>query len=172
MSGPRVQAPASRSGNVVRDSPLGLVPETLDSYLKLNASIWRDGPLSPADVELIRLRNARKVGCVFCKAVRYDIAKDAGLSEDKISQINDNYESSDLSQREKRIIEFCDYYLSEPTAASSDALAAFNAEFSEAELAHMSLALLLCNTFSRFAVSLGGMPEEGSLPLIPMAVPE
>ena len=75
MSGkPRVHSPDSDTGNLIRDSALGLVPETLQHYLDLTAAIWDKGPLSPAEIELARLRNASYVGCVMCQAVRYDIA--------------------------------------------------------------------------------------------------
>lgn len=172
MTAPRISAtPEKKTGNVVRDSALGLVPEVVEPYLKLNAAVWKDGPLNPAELEMIRLRNAREVGCVFCKAVRYDIATEAGLTEHKIEQIDEHFASSDLSKREKLILTFCDHYLRSPERIDATTANQLRAEFSEAELAHMSVALLLFNTFSRCAVAFGGMPEH-ELPLIPMTVPE
>ncbi|MDP4917573.1 MAG: hypothetical protein NWR12_07630, partial [Haliea sp.] len=67
----RVQAPARNTGNVIRDSALGVVPGTLEPYLALNAAVWDAGPLPAAEIELARLRNARHTGCVMCQAVRY-----------------------------------------------------------------------------------------------------
>lgn len=172
MTAPRITTtPASKTGNVVRDSALGLVPEVVEPYLKLNAAVWKEGPLNPAELEMIRLCNARDVGCVFCKAVRYDIATDSGLTEQKIEQIDENYALSDLSEREKLILMFCDCYLKSPERISEATEKQLREEFTEAELAHMSVALLLFNTFSRCAVAFGGMPEH-ELPLIPMSVPE
>lgn len=172
MTAPRITtSPANKTGNVVRDSALGLVPEVMEPYLKLNAAVWNDGPLNPAELEMIRLRNAREVGCVFCKAVRYDIATAAGLTEQKIEQIDEHYASSDLSEREKLILTFCDCYLASPARFSEALEKQLNEEFTAAELAHMSVALLLFNTFSRCAVAFGGMPEH-ELPLIAMSVPE
>ena len=65
---------------------------------------------------MARLRNARKVNCVFCKSVRYDIARDAGLSEDKVQMIEDGYNDSELSEREKLVLAFTDQYLNDPGA--------------------------------------------------------
>lgn len=113
-SNPRVTAPAQQTGNIIRDSSLGLVPETLEPYMAFNKSMWDQGPLAPNEIEMARLRNARKVNCVFCKAVRYDIAIEAGLSEDKVSQIEDDYQASDLSEREKLILAFTDQFLNDP----------------------------------------------------------
>ena len=104
MSKPRVSPPKQQTGNIVRDSSLGLVPQTLDPYLELNKSIWYEGPLSAADIEMVRLRNARKVNCVFCKAARYDVATEAGLDENTIDKIQDDFETSDLDDRQKALL--------------------------------------------------------------------
>jgi alkylhydroperoxidase family enzyme len=78
---PRATNTNKPTGNMIRDSALGLVPETLDYYMALNRTVWECGPLTPAEIEIARLRNARTVNCVFCKSVRYDIAKADGLTE-------------------------------------------------------------------------------------------
>lgn len=166
---PRVTAPASKTGSVIRDSALGLVPETLEPYVAMSLSLWNDGPLSAADLEIARLRNARKVNCVFCRSVRYDIAKADGLSEHKVEQIADDYQSSDLSMREKLIIEYTDQYLNDPAAISESLKARFCATFNEAERIHLSMAIVLFNCFSRCAVALGGMPDE--LPVMEISLP-
>ncbi len=49
-------------------------------------------------IEMLRLRNARTVNCVFCKAARYDVARQDGLTEDKVAQIDDDFASSALSE--------------------------------------------------------------------------
>ena len=169
-SQPRVSAPKKQTGNVIRDSALGLSPETLGPYVQFNHAIWHDGPLSAADVELARIRNARTVNCVFCKAVRYDIAIEAGLDEEKVAQIDDEFESSNLTEREKLIIKFTDYYLQDPTGMTSEFKRQMKDTFSAEEITHLSLAIMLCNCFSRCAVSLGGMPEE-ELPRMEISVP-
>ena len=82
----RVSAPKQQTGNIIRDSAMGLVPETVDEYAVLNKSLWTNDHIRPAIVEMVRLRNARTVNCVFCKSVRYDVAKADGLSEDKVAE--------------------------------------------------------------------------------------
>jgi alkylhydroperoxidase family enzyme len=170
VSKPRVTAPNTQTGNVVRDSALGLVKETVDPYLAFNQAIWHQGPLSAAEVEMARLRNARKVNCVFCKAVRYDIAIEAGLDETKVAQIDDDFANSDLSAREKLLLAYTDYYLNNPTGMTAEFKQQMTDTFSPEEIVHLSLAIVLCNCFSRCAVSLGGMPEQ-DLPRMEIAVP-
>lgn len=93
----RVKAPEVSTGNVVRDSPMGLVPETVDQIANLNGRVWEQG-VRPAVLEVMRLRNARTVNCVFCKSVRYDVAKKDGLTEDQVAQIQDGHQQSDLPE--------------------------------------------------------------------------
>ena len=170
MSGtPRAGTPANPTGHVIRDSSLGLVPETLPALLDLQAAIWHRSSVGPALLELLRLRNARTVNCVFCKSVRYDIARADGLTEAKIAQIDDDFATSDLSRREKLALAFADVYLRHPERFDPELVAALRAEFTAEDLAHMAIALATFHALSRCAVSLGGMPE--SLPVMEMAVP-
>ena len=165
----RVRAPDSSTGNVIRDSALGIVPQTLAHYLPLNAAIWDEGPLNPAEIEMARLRNAQRVGCVLCKAVRYDIAIEAGLDEDKVQLIGDQFENSALTPREKLIIAFTDQYLNNPCVPPPALRQQLQAEFTPQELLHLSLVVAYFNGFSRCAVALGGMPDE--MPRTEISVP-
>lgn len=158
------------TGNMIRDSALGLVPETLGFYMGLNRAIWECGPLSPAEIEIARLRNARKVNCVFCKSVRYDIAKADGLTEDRVAMIQDNFRDSALSEREKLVLAFTDQFLNDPGGLSEELKSELTAVFSSRELVHLSLALAHFNGFSRCAVSLGGMPAD--LPIMEISLPQ
>jgi alkylhydroperoxidase family enzyme len=167
---PRVSPPEVSTGNIVRDSALGLVPETLEPYMDLNREIWEGGPLSAAEIEMARLRNARKVNCVFCKSVRYDIARDAGLTEAKVQMIEDDYNDSELSEREKLVLAFTDQYLNDPAAITEDLKGRLSGEFTPDELVHLSMAVAHFNGFSRCAVSLGGMPDE--LPVMEISLPQ
>ena len=174
MSGKQrvTELPEEKTGHIIRDSALGLVPEVLEPYLRLNKALWTQGALSPADLEIARLRNARKVNCVFCKSVRYDVAKSAGLGEDRVSQIEDGYdESNTLSERDKLILAYTDQYLNDPANLSDALKEKLSASFSREELIHLSLGLVMVNAYSRAAVAFGGMPE-GELPLMEIPVPE
>ena len=39
----RIQAPERKTGDVIRDSALGLVPETIEAIANLNGHVWRSG---------------------------------------------------------------------------------------------------------------------------------
>lgn len=156
-SKPRVAAPVDRTGNVFRDSALGLVPETVEGIGRLSHAVWVDSGLPPSLLELLRLRNADHVGCVVCRNVRYDAARADGLDEDRIGGVRRG--TADLSARERAALAFADLYLTNPggltPALASDLVRLFSAR----ELAAMAIALVTFNATSRCAVAIGGMPD-------------
>jgi alkylhydroperoxidase family enzyme len=156
----RANAPATRTGNMIHDSPLGLVPETLAEIIALNRAVWHSSLVPPALLEMLRLRNARTVNCVYCKAVRYEVARSDGLTEERAALIDANYASSELSAREKLVIALADAYLGFPAGVSAELAARLRGEFSAAQIAAMLVALMTFNFTSRTAVSIGGMPED------------
>jgi alkylhydroperoxidase family enzyme len=165
---PRASAPPTRTGNVIRDSALGLVPETVAEIIALNGAVWQRSLVSPTLLEVIRLRNARTVNCVYCKAVRYAVARDDGLTEARAAMIDTHYAQSGLSTREKLAIALADAYLGFPAGITPQLAAQLSAEFSADQIASMFVALMTFNFTSRTAVSIGGMPED---PLPVMVVP-
>jgi alkylhydroperoxidase family enzyme len=167
-SKPHVTGSGAESGNVIRDSMMGLVPGTVDDIIALNGNVWRDSLVSPSLLEILRLRNARTVNCVFCKAVRYDVARADGLTEERAAMVADDYEASDLSEREKAALTLADGYLGFPAGIGADQAARVTAAFDDDAIASMLVALMTFNFTSRGAVSNGGMPED---PLPVMEVP-
>jgi alkylhydroperoxidase family enzyme len=168
-SAARVLPAGTQTGNAVRDSAMGRVPETLTQILRLNGRVWRESLVSPALLEILRLRNARTVDCVYCQSVRYDVARRDGLTEERAALVADGYESSALAPREKLAIALADGYLGFPAGVESRVARDLCKEFSAAEIASMLVALMTFHFTSRTAVSLGGMPE-GPLPVTEVSV--
>ena len=165
----RVQAPQGQTGDPIRDSALGLVPETVDPIARLNRHAWRSSPVRASLLEIVRLRNARTVNCQFCKSVRYDLARRDGLTENKVDQIRDGYEESLLSQEEKLALAFADAYLHDPKQIGGPLIARLRRHFTQSQIGHLAIALIAFNATSRCAVSIGGMPEQ--LPITEIAAP-
>lgn len=168
-SDPRISPAGTNSGNVIRDSMMGLVPETVEHIIALNGHIWRDGLASPSLLEIVRLRNARTVNCVFCKSVRYDEARADGLTEDKVRMIEDGYADSELNPREKAALSLADAYLGFPCGVAPSDVNSVRSRFTEGEIASLLLALVTFNMTSRAAVCNGGMPED-PLPITPVSL--
>lgn len=160
MAEARARPSGTHSGNPIRDSALGRVAETLESVVRLNHEVWRYSLVSPALLEILRLRNARTVNCVFCKSVRYEIARQDGLTEERAAMVDTGYRDSALRPQEKLAIALADAYLGYPAGITPELSAALHEAFSPAQLASMLLALMNFNFTSRTAVSIGGMPTE------------
>jgi len=169
MTQARVGTPGTNTGNTIRDSALGLASQTVDAIVALNNSVWRKNSVRMALLEMLRLRNARTVNCVFCKSVRYDVAKQDGLTEDKVARIDDDFQASDLTEIEKTALAFADVYLRTPEHFDPQLIAKLREFFTEEQICNMAVALTTFNATSRCAVSLGGMPE--SLPIMEMQLP-
>jgi len=165
----RAGVPKAVTGNVIRDSSMGLVPETLDNFMGLHDAVWKCGSIGPALIEVIRLRNARTVNCVFCRSVRYDVAKRDGLTEDRVVQIEDGYQDSSLSKKEKLALAFADVYLRDPHSFDPTLIKELRENFTAEQIAHMGLAVGTFNAASKCAVALAGMPE--SLPVTEIPLP-
>lgn len=169
MSAPRVGTPANKTGHIVRDSSLGLATQTVDALIDLNNAIWRRSSVRHALLEMLRLRNARTVNCVFCKSVRYDVARADGLDEDKVARITDGFADSDLSAIEKCVLAFADVYLQHPAQFPPALLGQLREFFTAEQIAHLAISIAGFNAMSKCAVSLGGMPE--SLPVMEIPLP-
>jgi alkylhydroperoxidase family enzyme len=169
MGKSRVGTPGTNTGNSIRDSGLGLASQMLDPVVALNDAVWRRNSVRAALLEVLRLRNARTVNCVFCRNVRYDVARQDGLTEDKVARIEDGFADSDLSEIEKLVLGFADTYLKAPGHFDPQLIRALRAHFSEEQICHMAVALATFNATSRCAVSLGGMPE--SMPVMEIQLP-
>ncbi|MCR9106856.1 MAG: carboxymuconolactone decarboxylase family protein [Gammaproteobacteria bacterium] len=168
-SRPRAKSSGSATGNMLRDSALGLVPETIDHLVELGRAVWETGPLRPAEIEVARLRNAVRVNCVFCRNARYDIAQADGLTEPRVATVQSASPGEQLGRRDQLIVAFVDQYYDDPGAHNLTLHNALRATFSEPELAHLSLCLAYFSLFSRCAVALGGMPDE--LPVMQVSLP-
>jgi len=120
---------------------MGLVPETVDEYAILNKSLWTNDHIRPAIVEMVRLRNARTVNCVFCKSVRYDVAKADGLSEDKVDNIADGFEKQRPDRCREDRAGLHRRLSVRPEGVTPALTARLKATFSEAEIATLAVRL-------------------------------
>ena len=111
------------------------------------------------------------MNCVYCKAVRYEVARADGLTEARAALIDAHYAHSSLSEREKLAIALADAYLGFPAAVGAPLAARLSAEFSADQIVSMFVALMAFNFTSRTAVSIGGMPEDPlPITLLPLSV--
>jgi alkylhydroperoxidase family enzyme len=91
--------------------------------------------------ELVRIRVARTVGCRTCMSGRWAVVDGRPLPESTLDKVDD-YEHSDLDEREKVALRIADLYYSQPAAADAGLAAAARRHFTNQELVQMLLDLV------------------------------
>ena len=148
-------------------SALAHCPELAMAFHRLYGTMWSEGIVDQATKETARMRNARVTDCGFCKNVRFDGAREAGLTEGMVAMIDDDYESSDLSDDQKLILRFSDAYLRDATSPAPEVVAALSARYTPAEIVEIAFALTMFLGMAKVLISLGTEPEQMDVIVVP-----
>jgi AhpD family alkylhydroperoxidase len=167
---PRIRPPKTDSTDPVQNSALAHQPELLAGFTRLYGTLWSHGVLDLPTKELARLRNARVTDCRFCRSVRFAGAREAGLSEDVVELIRDDYEGASLSERQKLALRFSDAFLKAPGEVDDALREALLEHFTPEEIVELAAGLALFMGFSKIAVSLGQVPA--SMPVTVLPTPD
>jgi alkylhydroperoxidase family enzyme len=143
-------------------------PELFAAFNRLYGTLWSLGAVDQPTKEVGRLRNARVTGCNICKNLRFAGAKEQGLSEDLVDQIDDDYAQSSLSPRFQLVVRYTDAIIGDPHAIDEELRDALAAEFTPAELVELTTTIALAMGFSKAAVAWGPPPD---IPLIEVPTP-
>jgi AhpD family alkylhydroperoxidase len=129
--------------------------------------LWSHGRLDHSIKEIARIRNARVTGCGYCRNVRFSVAREEGLTEERVSLVADGFEASDLSPREKTVVRYTDTFLREPGALDDSLRAELLAHFDAGEIVELTAGIALFMGFSKIAVTLGQAPEDMPTMVVP-----
>lgn len=143
-------------------------PELFAKFNRFYGTLWTEGVLDQPTKEVGRLRNARVTGCNICKNLRFEGARDGGLTEDLVDEIVDGYDESDLSDRFKLVIRYADMLITDPKDMTDELRAALLAEFTPAEIVELTATITTAMGFSKAAVAFGPPPE---MPVIVVPTP-
>jgi AhpD family alkylhydroperoxidase len=163
----RLPLPATTSADPMARSVLAHLPESLAAFQQLYAVLWQDAALDPITKEIARMRNARVTDCGYCRNVRFEGPRRAGLTEAMLDLVADGHEESKLSARHKAVLRFTDVFLTDPTALGVPAREALLAELAPREIVALAAALALFMGFSKIAVALSTAPASMPLTVLP-----
>jgi len=166
----RLPPPPTTASDPLATSVLGHLPASLATFQRLYGRLWRSPILDPVTKEIARMRNARITDCGYCKNVRFAPAKEAGLGEETLDLVTDDYAASSLAERHKAALRFVDVFLTDPTALRDTDRARLLAHFSPAEIVELAVGVALFMGFSKIAVVLGTAPT--SMPVTVVAAPD
>ena len=133
--------------NVVKDTP-----QLYDSLLALNAALGGSG-IDERLANLIKIRVSQINGCAYCVGMHTKEALSAGIEEDVLHMLPVWEETSAFNAREKAALSWAETLtLLAGAGASNEAYATAKAEFSERELAALSVAIGAINLWNRIGV--------------------
>ena len=121
--------------------------------MALQQAVNRNG-LEPALLELVKLRASQINGCAFCLDLHFRAAQARGERVDRLYLLDAWTEVAVYSARERAALRWTEALTrlaGEPV--SDDVYATARAEFSEAELLDLTLAIVAINGWNRFNVA-------------------
>jgi AhpD family alkylhydroperoxidase len=127
-------------------------PAALKAMLTLEGSIAKLG-LEASLIELVKMRTSQINGCAFCLDMHSRDAREAGESERRLYVLPAWRETTLFTPREQAALAWTEALtlITEGHASDADyALAA--AQFSDAELVNLTLAITTINAWNRFAI--------------------
>jgi alkylhydroperoxidase family enzyme len=156
---PRVAPPKTTSTDPVQSSPLALQPELLQAFQRMYGVLWSRGCVDHPTKEIARIRNARRVDCPICKAIRFAGARQGGLTEEIVDRVRDDWSERELAPRHKAALRAVDAFHDDAGALDDAARKQLAAAFTPEELVELGAGIALFLGFSKIAVALGGLPD-------------
>jgi AhpD family alkylhydroperoxidase len=129
-----------------------LAPEAYKHLLQLEQAIA--GKVDKKLYHLIKLRASQINGCAFCIGMHTDEALRDGDTPERLLLLDAWHESSAFSEKERAAFEWVEEVtLIADSHASKEAFDGLKRFFSEEEIAYLTLAAALINTWNRIAIS-------------------
>ena len=125
---------------------------TLQAMFGLQKAVNESG-LEPALLELVKMRASQINGCAFCLDMHYRDARKAGESEQRLYLLSAWRESPGYTARERAALHWTEVLTTVAGKGVSDEdFAEARGQFSEAELAYLTLAIVAINGWNRINV--------------------
>lgn len=92
--------------------------------------------------------------------MRFDLAREAGLTEERAALVNDDWASAELDQRWHAALSYTDHFLTAPGPMPSTLVAQVTETFDPASHIELGLGLGLFHGFSKMLIALGLEPDD------------
>ncbi len=128
----------------------------LETYLA-RQSRREDGVDKPL-MELVKIRVSQINGCAYCLDMHTKDARALGETEQRIYALSAWRETSFFSDRERAALAWAEANTLLPQGVSQQLFEEVREQFSEAQLANLTLAIATINAWNRFGVSFAPVP--------------
>lgn len=149
-----------------RETFTRLAPDIVAALAALDETAGKAG-LDPALLELVKLRASQINGCAFCVQHHLTAARALRVPREKLDLLVIWQETDLFSDQERAALGWTEALTEVTLGISEDDYDDVRAEFSEAQLVHLSGAIALINSWNRISIGFRFAPE----PPGPRAVP-
>jgi AhpD family alkylhydroperoxidase len=133
-------------------------PAVIQAMLGLERQVRHAG-FDPKLLDLVRMRASQINGCAYCLDMHSKDARANGETEQRLYGLNAWRETPYYSARERAALEWTEALtLLSKTGVPDDVYERVREEFSEAELAHLSLAIVAINGWNRLNIAARTVP--------------
>jgi AhpD family alkylhydroperoxidase len=137
-----------------------VVPEIFHAMLGLENQVQKSG-LEGTLLNLIKLRASQINGCAYCIDMHSKDARAAGESEQRLYELNAWREAPFYSKREQAALEWTEAVTLVAAGHVPDQVyEQVREQFSAAELANLTLAVVAINGWNRFGIAFRAVPGE------------
>ncbi|WP_375460337.1 carboxymuconolactone decarboxylase family protein [uncultured Enterovirga sp.] len=143
-----------------------LAPDVVAALAALGETATKAG-LDPALLELVKLRASQINGCAFCLQYHLTAARTLRVPREKLDLLVAWQEVDLFSERERAALTWTEALTEVTLGISDDDYEDVREHFSEVQLAHLTGAIALINSWNRISIAFRFAPE----PPGPRAVP-
>lgn len=136
-----------------RINPYALAPDGIKALIGVEAYIRNSG-LEPRLLALVKTRASQINGCAYCLHMHTKEAREAGESDVRLCLLDAWHESALYSSRERAALAWTEALTNIAASRANDAVyEEARSQFSEKELADLSIAIAMINAWNRLAIA-------------------
>jgi AhpD family alkylhydroperoxidase len=128
-------------------------PPLAAAYARFMSALRQPGELAPRLVELVRLRVAFHNQCRSCMAVRYPDARNDGVDEALVCQLESPAEAPDLTPAERAALRFADLLATDHLAIDDAVFEELRSHFTEPQIVELGLHIATFVGFGRLSMA-------------------
>lgn len=159
--------PENAPGATPLDRCFALRPAAYDRFRELYGGLWDPAVIDPRILELCRLRVATILGSESERAIRFEDAAAAGVTEADVAELPRWPTSTAFSDCERACIEFAEQYVMDPHELTDAHFGALHEHLDAPALATLTLAVAMFDALTRFRLALGVEPVGPEPTLVP-----
>src|SRR5690242_8099789 len=142
-----------------RLNPARVSPAGYQAMLGLEMFVRKESKLEPKLLELVKMRASQINGCAYCLDMHSKDARAEGETEQRLYALDAWRETPFYSARERAALAWTEALtLVAQTHAPDDVFGEARAQFSEKELADLTLAIVAINGWNRIAIGFRSEP--------------